>query len=259
MRSATLIMLVALAAVEAPSQDSAAAARAASLEILTVSDTAWVTIDSGRRGTTPWREDSLSAGPHVIRLVQKDLSSWLTGSIVDTVTLAAGERRTLRYAFAPHVMVVTDPSGALVTLGDSAVGTTPLVLVTLAGQSAREVRLSLQGYETAAIPLPGLSGGIAHASLKRIWQSEGLPGPLVSESNGSRSMMRLYIAGGATIIAGVAAAYFKIRADERNGLYEQYGTPALRDETRRLDNAAAISLALTEIGFALLTYFLLVD
>jgi hypothetical protein len=75
----------------------------------------------------------------------------------------------------------------------------------------------------------------------------------------SKTSLRFYLAGGATILSGVAAAYFKIKADDRNALYELTGDPALRDETHRLDTAAGISLLATEIGFALLTYYLLSD
>ncbi|HXX62500.1 MAG TPA: hypothetical protein VEO56_01780, partial [Bacteroidota bacterium] len=59
--------------------------------------------------------------------------------------------------------------------------------------------------------------------------------------------------------SGITAAYFKIKADTRNSLYQASGDPVLQNETRRFDNASAWALVATEIGFGFFTYFLLAD
>jgi hypothetical protein len=243
----------------APVADSAGGQAGVSLTIATGPDTALVFIDSVQRGTTPLTVDSLAAGNHIIRLVHADVPSWLTGTILDTVHCGPGERRTLRYSFERRVLIITDPSGALVFAGDSSLGTTPMVFALPPGGIPGGLSASKQGYERMVIPLPPGQGGITRAVLKKLWQSDPPEGALVRESNGDRSSIRLYVAGGITVVAGIAAAYFKIKADNRNAAYQANGSPALRDETRRLDTAAGISLIATQIGFGFLTYFLLAD
>ena len=231
-----------------------------SLTLRTGSDTAWVFIDSVRAGTTPITIDSLKGGRHVISLIETDLSSWLSDRIDDTLTLAAGESRTFKYSFDRRVMVVTDPSGAVVYLGDSMAGITPCVLVGSSSGLPPSVTVQRKGYEKTVILIPPGNSGIARAELQKIWQSEGSESPLMTESGSSdRTGLRLYIAGGATVAAGIATAYFKIRADGRNALFQETGDPALQRETHRLDTSAAISLLITQVGFAFFTYYLLSD
>jgi len=239
--------------------DSATGA-ACSLTVRTGTDSAWVTIDSVRRGRTPLTLDSLRGGPHVLRLTQVDTASWLTGSITDTVYLSPGESRTLRYTFERRVTVVTDPSGALVYIGDSVAGTTPLTITSRTGPLPPDVHVVRSGYERTVVPLPVSGSGVARAVLQKMWQSETAENPLMSESGSAeRTGLRLYVAGGTTVVAGAIAAYFKIRADSRNALYQQTGDPSLQSETHRLDVSAAISLVAAQIGFAFFTYYLLSD
>jgi hypothetical protein len=219
-----------------------------------------VFIDSVRAGTTPLTVDSIREGQHILRLVQTDLGSWLTGSIADTITLAPGEQKTLRYTFERRVMVVTDPSGAIVYLGDSAAGTTPLVLSSRTNGLPAEVTVERKGYEKTVIPIPSGESGIARAILQKIWQSEPVESALMAESGRSeRTGLRLYVAGGITVAAGIATAYLKIRADGRFALYQQTGDPSFQRQTRDLDTSAALTLLATEAGFAFFTYFLLAD
>ncbi|HEX7571505.1 MAG TPA: PEGA domain-containing protein, partial [Bacteroidota bacterium] len=211
-----------------------------SLTLRTGTDTAWVFIDSFLAGKTPLTVDTLREGRHALRLVQSDLSSWLTGSINDTILLAPGVQRTLRYAFDRRVMVITDPSGAIVSIGDSIAGTTPLVLVSGSTSLPSSVTVERKGYEKTAILLPAGESGIARAALQKIWQSEPSESSLMIESGSAeRTGLRLYIAGGATVAAGVAAAYLKIKADGQNALYQDTGDPAFQRATHRLDTSAA--------------------
>ena len=257
--SALIAAMILLGTVTGPAPDSSAPARC-SLTIRTGPDTATVYVDSVRAGRTPLSRDSLRGGSHVLRLVQEDTTSWLTGSITDTVYLSPGESRTLRYAFERRVMVVTDPSGALVYIGDSAAGTTPLMLTSSPRPLPSDVSVVRSGYESTIVPLPGSGSGVARAVLHKMWQSEPSENPFMKESGSSeRTGLRLYMAGGLTVAAGAAAAYLKIKADGRNALFQETGNPALQDETRRLDVSAAIALAATEIGFAFFTYYLLSD
>ncbi|HTY59691.1 MAG TPA: PEGA domain-containing protein [Bacteroidota bacterium] len=256
-----LALLAGPAAMTARSQQAdSALAPSSSLTIRTGNDTAWVILDSVRQGRTPLTLDSLRGGRHILQLVQTDISSWLTGTIRDTVWLNPGEGRTLRYTFDRRVLVVTNPSGAVIFMGDSAVGTTPHVLVSGTGGFPSSVTVERKGYARTVIPLPPGSSGIARAELQKIWQSEASDTPLMSETGSSdRIGTRLFVAGGVTVAAGVAAAYFKIKADGKNALYQDTGDPSFQSETRRLDTSAAIALLVTEVGFAFFSYYLLSD
>ena len=68
---------------------------------------------------------------------------------------------------------------------------------------------------------------------------------------------RLYIAGGATVLTGIAAAYFKIKADNRYDEFVNTNNVLLQNESKSLDTTAALFLAATQIGLAFFIYYLL--
>jgi hypothetical protein len=229
----------------------------ASLVIETGADTALVFIDSMRAGFTPLSATT-TPGRHILRLVHIDVSSWLTGTMSDTLVLAPGEDRRLHYEFERRFMIVTSPAGAQVRVGDSLAGTTPLLVLFPPGGVLPRLALQKTGYETVPVTIPPGQGGIVRATLTGLWQAEAMETPFLNDSP-ARNPLRFYIAGGATLLSGISAAYFKIRADEQHEMFLQTADPARRDDTRRLDSVAAISLVLTQVGFAFLTYFLLSD
>ena len=249
------LLCIALARGGAPAQT--ADTSRARLTIETGVDTALAVIDSASAGRTPLTL-SLAPGRHILRLVHADVTSWLTGSITDTLSVNRGEERTLRYRFERRFLVITTPDGASVTMGDSVVGTTPLVMRLPAGADYPTLLLRKKGYAPASVTAPAGEGGIARAILLPAWQAEPEESPLQSDSP-AHNPLRYYVAGGVTLLSGAATAHLKIRADEMNDLYLQTGDPARWSETRRYDAAAAITLVATEIGFAFLTYFLLSD
>jgi hypothetical protein len=69
--------------------------------------------------------------------------------------------------------------------------------------------------------------------------------------------LKLYVAGAATIIAGATSAYFKLKADNRYSDYIRTGNATSLAEVDRLDTAAGVALAATQISLGLFTYFLL--
>ena len=67
------------------------------------------------------------------------------------------------------------------------------------------------------------------------------------------------IGGGIGVVGGIAAAYFKIKAD---GYYDEYLLTGDREslrETHRFDTMAAVTLALSQIGLAIVAYCLLFE
>ena len=149
---------------------------------------------------------------------------------------------------------------AVTAPADSAAGTTPCVLSSGTEGLPSNVTVVRKGYEKTILSLPKGDPGIARVELQKIWQSEQSESPLMTESGSSEHTgLRLYVAGGVTVAAGVAAAYFKIKADGQNALFQLSGDPSFQRETTRLDRSAAVSLLITEIGFGFFSYYLLSD
>lgn len=59
------------------------------------------------------------------------------------------------------------------------------------------------------------------------------------------------------IVSGVLSAYLKDQANREFDRYLQSRDPAQLTSTRRLDRASAITLAISQVSFAVLTYLLL--
>jgi hypothetical protein len=67
----------------------------------------------------------------------------------------------------------------------------------------------------------------------------------------------LMTGGGIAIVSGIATAYYKIQADTRYDKFLATGDSKLLQEAHRFDTMAAITLALSQIGLAIVAYCLL--
>lgn len=253
-----ILVAVGIADGHVPGADSLRGAQHTIITIQTDVDSALVIVDGVRAGVTPLTLDSLTAGKHSFRLQHPDLPNWLTGSITDSVWVVAGESRTLRYTFERRSLVTSYPFGADVYRGDTLYGTTPLVL-TLSGQSGPStISIRKEGFEPITADLADAKRGILSLTLPPRWQIEGVAGPVLDDEGRVASKnMALYVTGGSTVLSGVAAAYFKMKADDRYADYTRTGDPSLLPQTHRLDTAAAIALAITQVGLGLFTYYIL--
>jgi hypothetical protein len=112
------------------------------------------------------------------------------------------------------------------------------------------------GYEQTAIHLA--EDPFVTVSLKKMWQADQENEEYIGQSSvRSSKTVELYITGAATILSGVAAAYFKVKADDRYQHYLRSGDDALLSQTHRLDTAAGVAIAATQVGLGLFTYFIL--
>lgn len=219
-----------------------------------------VFLNGEERGHTPLTLDSVPPGSYQLSIVHPRSESWFVDTITDSLEVHEGEHRTLRYSLGARIFITSDPFGAVVYAGDSAVGTTPVVLQP--GFAAIHSRLFLEkaGYERTQVDLLNKSAGTYAIPLKRSSLLEGnadvLPGEL---HPGGETPVRLYLSGAAAILAGGAAAYFKVRADNAYADYRITRNPAHLSKTKRLDTAAGIALAATQLSLGLFTYFLLAE
>jgi hypothetical protein len=185
------------------------------------------------------------------------MESWLTESITDSINIAIGKERVLRYAFVPRYLIQSAPDGADILMGDSLAGITPSVIRISSPREERPIRLRKEGYELATISLAQVTRGVIAVDLSRTWHSGNHRESIFREDETNGKNLRLYITGAATVLSGVASAYFKVQADNRYDDYLRSGNPALRSETSRLDAASGVALAITQLGLGLFTYFLL--
>jgi hypothetical protein len=221
-------------------------------------DSALVIIDDVEAGVTPLTIDTLRPGLHRITLVHPDVENWLATNLSDSFFVNPGEARTLHFRFEPRYIVSSYPFEADVVIEDSAVGTTPLLLT--GDQVLKDIRIRKDGYEPTNLDLARAHRGVVAVPLKKIWPGhEDGQSPFADPDKTESGRLRVYITGSATILSGAAAAFFKVRADERYDLYRKTGEPSHLEETRRLDRASAVALCATQVGLALIVYFLLLE
>ena len=221
-------------------------------------DSAHVLLDGTFVGRTPLTLDSLAPGAHQLVVQHPDLPNWLTPALAESVFTAAGDTQRVRILFPRRLMISSTPYGAQVLVGDSAYGTTPLLLKIPPGGEIGSITLRKEGYQPLTADVDIARRGVFSVTLTPIWQREDRPGPVFNgvEPGSSRSVP-LYVSGVATVLSGIAAMYFKTQADERFTEYNRTGNPDLLSQTHQLDTAAGITLAATQVGLAVFTYFLL--
>lgn len=233
-------------------RDSLADNPSSSLTVHSAPDSALVRINGTLKGYTPLDIDSLSPGRYVLQILPKEIDSWLSNPISDTLLLAAGEHRVLSYKLEERNIVTSSPFGGEVALSDSILGTTPLALPNELMQ--RPLMVRKQGYETATI----FPGSLRTIRLKPLWKNGEGPESVFRDADvRSRKTTELYLTGAATVLSGVTAAFLKIRADNRYQQYLASGDPSLLSQTHRLDTAAGIAIVATQISLGLFTYFIL--
>jgi hypothetical protein len=256
-RTVSLVILVSLYGNAQPLHtDTSSTNRKASLTVSSATESAPVLIDSILVGRTPLTVDTLAPGLHHIRVVHPDLDNWLTSSVFDTLVLRPGETRSVRYTFESRYLLTSTPSGADILSGDSLVGRTPILLNANKMQPA--ITLKKNGYEVSTFDVVNVERGVLGVVLKKKWQRELEDDPVFNDANGKGpDNLGLYITGATTVLSGVAAAYFKVRADDRYASYLSNGNPSLLSETNRLDTVAGVALVATQLSLGLFTYFIL--
>jgi hypothetical protein len=238
--------------------EESSAAKAAVVIVESDVDSAHVLLDGVFVGRTPLTLDSLPAGPHRLVAQHPDLANWVTPVLAESLTVAPGDTQRVRLLFPQRFLISSTPYGAEVLARDTIYGRTPLLLTLPPGEKTSMMTLRKDGYETLTVDPGMIQRGVFSATLTPIWQREEGAGPvLTSARRRSSNTIPLYVTGTATVLSGIAAAYFKTRADGQFTEYNRTGDPALLSQTHRLDAAAGITLAATQVGLALFTYFLL--
>jgi len=228
----------------------------ARLVILSVPESARVVVDARFSGTTPFTLDSIASGSHTLTVQYPPFESWLTEPVHDTISIGEGEEKVLRYGRRTQSFITSTPFGADVMAGDSVLGTTPF----LTGPGMEGVALTLRkaGYAPATVEVhPGATPRI-DVTLTRLWQKEDTGEWYARDTEGrGDGSAKLYLSGASAVVSGVAAAYFKIKADDKYQQFLDTNDGRFLRQTHRLDTAAGVALAATQASLALFTYFLI--
>jgi len=254
-----LVLPAAVSAAPVPAGDSTAQGRG-SLVVRADVDSAEVMLDGKHAGVTPLEIDSVEAGMHVLSVFHPDLTDWLTGSVRDSIQILAGERVIRSYRVAGDLSLTSTPSGASIYLRDSLLGFTPLLVPRDSANSRSELTLSLEGYKSIVLQPQDFRRGFVSLSLSPLApgspQNALLPETAVQPSG---RQMGLYLSGATAVLAGIATAYLKIQADDRQDRYLSTGDPGLLLQRNRADQHAAVSYVIMQIGFGIFAYLLLSD
>lgn len=227
--------------------------------ILSNIDSSLVIIDGEQVGVTPLTLEKLSIGLHRLTMHHPDFSNWLASSVSDTFRVVPGIPLTLRYRLEPRYIVTTSPFDAELVIGDSVIGKTPVAVNSeFFSNQLKSPGVRKPGYEPVTLDLANAQRGILSVNLKRIWQNDNDQNEIFRPNNGQTShTLRFTLTAASTILSGAAAAYFKIKADNRYQSYRDTGDPALLSQAHRLDTGAAIALLVSQVSLGLFTYFVL--
>ncbi len=213
-----------------------------------------VYIDSLFVGRTPLDSQRIAPGKHVLRCVHPNSPSWAAPMITETLAVSASGHLGRTLTFPTLYVVKSYPYGAIVRYRDSILGTTPYMLSANSGKDF--VTLSKEGYEDVILPLTP-PGGEIFAQLRSLLKNPAGESSFIVSGEQSKNLFPVYLASGTTVLAGVAAAYFKIKADGRYNDYRLSGDTGTLDEVHRLDRFSGIALVTSELSLIALSYLLL--
>ncbi len=226
------------------------------LTISTSPESAWVMLDTTFAGRTPLSITVAAPARYHIRIQSPDVSNWLSGTIDDTIEVRGGQTVRRTFALETWTLLVTSPMGAEIFAGDSVLGTTPFIVHP--GRLARTTPLTfrLKGYETGTADLDMAEEGILRVPLRARPDMEApIEGAGIEEPPPSH--LRLYLTGSGAVLAGAAAAYFKVKADNSNNDYLLTGNTSFSSDQKRFDTTSGVFLAVSEISLVLFLTFLM--
>lgn len=213
---------------------------------------AGVYIDSAYAGTTPLERLRLPEGEHELRLFYPMPSDWNAFVHQKSFGLNAGQQVELSFDFGTFLAVHSVPSGATVSFQGTEMGRTPLFhrsAVPLQGS----VTLEKDGFKSISVPIGKKTPVVRLEPLQRPLSEFTVEYSAVAPS---RRWMTYGSAAG-MVVSGIAAAYFKDRANREFEQFSSTGDQAFLSSTHRYDRLSLVSLIVTQAAFALLTYSLL--
>jgi hypothetical protein len=247
-------MLLIWTPVHLSAQEELGKAHFAHLTVTSNVDGAVVYVDSVSIGTIPLKDYPVAVGAHRVCVAVPHERSWHRSTICTDIAATADTVIGLVLNF-PHTLQITStPYGATILFGDSIVGETPMFLDSDVQRGI--ITLHKEGFESKLVPFDS-STSIMNVML--VPRGTGMDRRTVDylARGDSENLLPVVVAGASAVVSGAVAAYFKLRADNFYGDYQRTGDGGTLERVKRLDVASGISLAVSQINLAMLTYFLL--
>jgi hypothetical protein len=214
-------------------------------------------VDSMYAGKSPLQALKVQAGSHSVRMFYPSVFSWNATVKEDTVGLADGESVARTFSLGGTLNLQTVPSGGTVIYDGSILGMTPL-FISLPRPLTVGLTIQKPGYQTIEVPVNEIRKELLRLQLQPAGPGSGPPpsdlrGPdLVAIDH-----WPTYASGFVMIASGVTSAYLKDQANREFDKYLATNDPSRLANTHRLDRGAAITLVISQISFAVLSYLLL--
>lgn len=205
-------------------------------------------------GTTPLIGYSLQPGIHVLHFKPTEYSKWTIPAKPESLNVLPGDSLFRSIETPVLYSITSEPYGAIVSDGDSVLGSTPTSLWLPA--ELKSVRLSKTGYEESEVLLVRKSADI-HEILKSKGDLDPMNQSAAHIESRDRNNLPVYSVAAVAVVSGVISAFFKIRAD---GFYDDYrrtGNSEHLSQIHSYDRISGISLAVEEVSLATLAYLLL--
>lgn len=208
-------------------------------------------IDSNIVLVLPVDSTRLTVGSHTVKI--QNAAQW-NALVLDTTVVIATDNVFLLTVPERHTYtILSEPSGASVTVHDNTLGVTPLSVTTDRPLSL-PLALSLSHFETLMIGPP-----LQPVTRARLFPDGTSESNRVFDRSHSIRNYSGWIYGSITagILSGTISILAKTRADKYNDNYLSTGNPSQRDKSKTLDLVAASALLITEVSFGVLSYLLL--
>jgi hypothetical protein len=210
-------------------------------------------IDTTYLGTTPLKDYPIHPGSYLLLVISPNSRNWYRTTFSDSIVVHESEN-IKKYIILDNIYYINSvPSGAKVLFNDSIIGITPMILSGKINQNF--IRIFKDGYQQVSIPLDKNETHL-NVTLFPLASSSDYQNPYLS-SDGTKLPISIYLSAGASLVTGVAAALYKIQADDNYKKYRLTADETYLKKVKKFDLIAGISLAACEVSSFILAYLVL--
>jgi hypothetical protein len=220
------------------------------LTILSDTERVRVYLDTSYLGMTPLDSVCTPVGQHVLRCLPYDPVYWKYSPVIETLQCLAGHLIEKRIRFPRSVFIESEPFGATVRDGEKYIGETPLSAIL--NDSVNRFTISKNDFKETTF----FVAADTFFNLLPVAGTNNPTVPLYLSQSSSKDVLPIYLTATASIVSGMSAAYFKIKADNFNNDYRNNGNTADLSRIHHNDTLAGISLIICQINLLGLAYLL---
>ena len=209
-------------------------------------------------GKSPLQYIPVQRGSHRIKAFYPSVFSWNASVKEDSLEVLDTGNFEKHLVLERILAIHTNPPDGNVLYKGKYLGVTPLY-VRYAPTLEGNLVIQKSGYDSLRIPSNEIKEGFLRLQLRPAGGPEAIlpPGDLRGPDLVATDHWPTYVSGLTMIISGVTSAYFKDQANKEFDRYLLSKNPASLSTTNKLDREAAISLAISQISFVVLSYLLL--